>query len=482
MKKEIYLIFLVISMAVTLNAQNTIPNGGFENWSILYYDQPTTYPVSSNIESMQIMKVPNVVKTTDAYHGQYAVKVSTFASASGNTVGGWFANASQTTNGDPTGWIGGMAYNQMPTGIRGYYKYNVATNDSALVGLVFKKDGKSFAHYFYSVGGIHETYTPFSFTFNPPLTQAPDTIILVATASNLLKNEGIPGSVALFDSISLVGVATQPLALNGDFEWWINMATKPLLDNWNYNNEQIGTQRTMDAYSGNYALELSTYTGQDEYGNPVAQSAWVQTGEWANGGMTFHHGFPVSIKQDAVVFYYKYAPSVITDSATFNIMLKKGDMMVGVNSILLEASANYKRVEIPVTTFNDSYVADSAFIFITSSHLNRRDLSAVGSVLKIDGLAFKSQLQSTTEPSVASEAIRITPNPLITSGTLTIPTLSDVAGWTLKISTLDGKVLKVIPVTSASMTIDRGELHDGIYMWNVTKDNGIIQRGKLIVQ
>jgi hypothetical protein len=482
MKREIYLIFLVISMSVTLNAQNIIPNGGFENWSILYYDQPTTYPVSSNIESLQIMKVPNVVKTTDAYHGQYAVKVSTFASSSGDTVGGWFANASQTVDGDPTAWKGGMAYNQMPTGIRGYYKYNVATKDSALVGLVFKKDGKSYAHYFYSVGGIHDTYTPFSFTFNPALTQAPDTIILVATASNLLKNDGIPGSVALFDSISLTGVASQPLALNGDFEWWVNMSTKPLPDNWNYNSEQNGIQRTMDAYSGNYALELSSYPGQDEHGNPVAQGAWVQTGEWANGGMTFRHGFPVSIRQDAVVFYYKYAPSVITDSATFNIILKKGDMMVGGGNILLESSANYKRVEVPVLTSDESVVADSAFILITSSHLDRKDLSYVGSVLKIDGLAFKSQLQSAPEVSAPSEAIRITPNPLITSGTLAIPTLSDVAGWTLNICTLDGKVLKVIPVTSASMTFDRGELHSGIYMWCVKKDNGIIQQGKLIVQ
>ncbi|WP_243347800.1 T9SS type A sorting domain-containing protein [Parabacteroides sp. FAFU027] len=480
MKREVYLIFLVISMAVTIKAQNIIPNGDFENWSILTYDQPTTYPVSSNIESLQKMKVPNVVKTSDAYHGQYAVKVSTFISASGDTVGGWFTNASETGNGDPTVWKGGMAYDQKPTGIRGCYKYNVATKDSALVGVVFKKGGKSFAHYFYPVGGVHDAYTPFSFTFNPPLTQAPDTMILVATSSNLLKNNGIPGSVAQFDSISLTGVA-QPLALNGDFEWWVNMSTKPLLDNWNTNSEQMGVERTMDAYSGNYALELNTYQGQDENGTPYAQNGWVQIGEWNNGRTTFRHGFPVNIKQDAVVFYYKYFPATLTDSATFTIMLKKGDMMVGGNGVLLESSAIYKRVEVPVMTPGDSFVADSAYIMITSSHWDHRDLSYVGSVLKIDGMAFLSQLLGVSGTTIAPE-VTISPNPVITSAKLSVSEPADVTGWMLTLCSMDGKVQKIIPVTSAITSFNRDGLSSGLYLWSVTKDKTVIQRGKIIVQ
>ncbi|MDP4270934.1 MAG: T9SS type A sorting domain-containing protein [Bacteroidota bacterium] len=480
MKREFYLIFLVISMAVTLNAQNTIPNGDFENWIVLTYDQPTTYPVSSNTESMQKMKVPNVVKTSDAYHGSYAVKVSTFLSASGDTVGGWFANASQTGNGDPTVWKGGMAYDQKPTGIRGYYKYNVATKDSALVGVVFKKGGKSFAHYFYPVGGVHDTYTPFSFTFNPPLTQAPDTMILVATASNLLKNNGIPGSVAQFDSISLTGVATQPLALNGDFEWWINMSTKPLLDNWNTDRDQVGVQRTMDAYTGNYALELTSSLGQDQYGAPAVQVGFVQCGEWNDGIKTFRHGFPVSIKQDAIVFYYKYLPSIITDSATFFINLKKGNMIVGGNGILLEASANYKRIELPLYMPGD-IVADSAYIMITSSNLNNRSLSYVGSDLKIDGIAFLSQLLGDSGTKIAPE-VTISPNPVISSAKLSVSEPADVTGWMLTLCSMDGKVQKIIPVTSAITSFDRDGLSSGLYLWSVTKDKTVIQRGKIIVQ
>lgn len=205
MKTLLPLFIFLASAVFVLRAQDTIPNGNFEYWSSTSYMMPDNYPVSSNQDALERKNVPNVNQTSDAYHGKYAIELTTLGpSAMGSdTVGGWFANSTASGNGDPTTWPGGIAYNQIPTGITGYYKYNVAADDSALIGVVFKNaSGQTYAHYFYAVGGIHTDYTRFSFTFSPPLTQAPDTIILVGTSSNLLAGNGVPGSTVKYDSIS----------------------------------------------------------------------------------------------------------------------------------------------------------------------------------------------------------------------------------------------------------------------------------------
>ncbi len=209
MKKHLFSLIGVACTLSMLNAQNIIPNGSFENWVSSNFELPANYPISSANELFFKGINPNVEKTTDAYQGQYAVKLTTVKFAS-DTTGAWFADASKNVGGDPSLWKGGIPYDQIPTGFKGYYKYNVESKDSALVGLVFKKNGTSYAHYYYAIGGIHTSYTPFEFTFKTPLTQAPDTIIFVATSSNLLVFSGIPGSTMILDNVSLTGVSSQP--------------------------------------------------------------------------------------------------------------------------------------------------------------------------------------------------------------------------------------------------------------------------------
>ncbi|MBV5342869.1 hypothetical protein JZU68_04390, partial [bacterium] len=60
-------------------------------------------------------------------------------------------------------WANGMAYTGRPTGIRGYYKYNLATSDSALMIVVFRKSGTTIGSYQYKLGGIKPDFTLFDY-------------------------------------------------------------------------------------------------------------------------------------------------------------------------------------------------------------------------------------------------------------------------------------------------------------------------------
>jgi len=142
----------------------------------------------------------NAVKTAVAQHGNSAIKLTTVASGE-ETAMAYFINANPN-NGDPSTWTGGIPYTQKPTGISGYYKYNVATGDSALIFAVFSKGDVNIGTYVFPIGGYHTDYTQFNLTFEPPLAQTPDAVIFAATSSIIMVNENVvAGSVLTLEDV-----------------------------------------------------------------------------------------------------------------------------------------------------------------------------------------------------------------------------------------------------------------------------------------
>ena len=130
MKKHLFLLCIAFT-GITTYGQNSVPNGNFEEWTSISYDFPQNYQYTSNSNNYFYYNLPsNVTKTTDAYHGTYAVQLTTIATKT-DTSFGYFLNSNPNSKNGP--WTGGMPYNQKPTGIRGWYKYNVATADSGTI-------------------------------------------------------------------------------------------------------------------------------------------------------------------------------------------------------------------------------------------------------------------------------------------------------------------------------------------------------------
>jgi hypothetical protein len=466
------IILLIVPFASAQPSAGSVPNGNFETWVTKSYHLPTAYLTSSNKESIRTGD-STVYATNDAYHGAYAVKVTTITTSNKDTVSGWFSTATATTEGDPTSWKGGIPYTGMPTGFRGYYKYNVAQNDSALVGVVFKKGGSTYAHYFYAVGGIHSSYTLFDFTFHPALTQAPDSIIFIATSSNELRNIRLPGSVLKIDSVSFTGVANQPADLNGDFENWSRFTTDPLPKFWDVSDSQQRTIQSADAEEGSYALELQTVT-ENNNGTLKASNSW------ANIHLYTQAGFPCPTS-DSLIFYYKYIPAVSSDVATVNINLRHNNTFTGGGYMELHQSNVYQRKALYFAAM-DNLQPDTIDIYINSSVYTNTDPSYAGARLYIDGINFKSQLSTGVSSITDNSKISVYPLPVTGVSSFNIASDVDISDMTLFIYDAVGKTAATIPVTNHKVLLYKKDFPPGIYFYNVKKAGASVKNGKFTVR
>ena len=483
MKKHLFILFLA-TIAITAFGQISIPNGNFETWNSVTYDYPQNYPYTSNTQSFFQYQLPfNITKTTDSYHGQYAVQLVTNASAT-DTNFAYFVNTN--ANGGPSSWTGGIPYNQMPTGIRGWYKYNVATADSATIIVMFRNSGNNIGTYYFNIGGIQKTYTLFNFTFNPPLTMAPDSIIFAAAAIKINASNanqqahGLPGDTLKLDSISFTGVNSQPDMLNGDFESWQSQ-TLNTPANWysqSYGNGDF-INKTTDFYKGKNAIELITYLG-NQHNLPAAQPSEISTGYYSNNcnnNCIEKGGFPFSNQTDTLIFYYKYAPSG-NDSAQINLNFKLNGSQFENRNIFIHASATYDSIVFP---FSLSQAPDSVMIDIQSSAWQDTLLSFVGSDLKIDEMHFKSQpLTTGIFKYENNNAISIFPNP--TSDKLFIETNNlKTSIYNLEILNTTGQVVLAKQITNSIEQVDLSGQAAGVYFVKLQSVNNSVVR-KIVKQ
>jgi len=423
--KEHLLLLFIVAITITATGQSTISNGNFEAWSFSTYDYPKNYSYTSNLNAFSRSGIFNVFKTTDANSGTYAVRLTSI-----ERNPGYYLNSDPNSNQNPSEWTGGMPYTETPTGIRGYYKYNVASGDAGLVIVTFRKGGNDIGTYYIPIGGIHATYTLFEYTFSPALTQTPDAVIIGAVSSDItVHGDGVPGSELFLDNISFTGVTNQPALLNGDFELWEQVQTPATPDNWYSMNNWQGVSKSTDSNSGS-ALELTTYKYTDDSHNEQAQFAQVSNGYWDNTCSCWK-GASFTNQNGILAFYYKYAPASVTDNAQISFNFKKANGDIGGYNRLLGASSSYQYVEIP---FDLGQIPDVLIVQIQSSNIN--NLSFFGSVLKIDDLQFKMLQNATWNGSLNnlwSNSANWTPNTVPTSTTnVTIP---DV--------TIDPRVTKV---------------------------------------
>lgn len=374
--KKTLLVLLSILLVKQFNAQS-IPNGGFESWSATNYENPNGFQ-TSNLEMKNGYQLGvNAVKTTDAQAGNYAIKLTTIAGTP-NPNFAFFANG----NPGGSGASGGIPYSQKPTGIRLYYKSNIIGTDTALFIVMFKKAGSYIGQYLYKITASQSNYTLFNPTFTPSLTVTPDTFIVAAASSNAFLNSGFQiGNSLQIDNMSFTGVVTQPASFNGSFENWTSFQSNRL-NGW-FTSTSGSFQRTTDAYSGNYALELQSV-------GPSFMNGQTTPGRAQTGTPTPSNtigGHPYTTQVDTLVFYYKYLPATPMDSARISVTFKKNNVPVSGYANLIGISASYKKVSIP---HNIGVPIDSVMITIESSKWPMQ-AGYIGSDLKIDNLFFASQ-------------------------------------------------------------------------------------------
>jgi len=388
-KKNLLTLFAALSVSAVFS--QSIPNGGFENWTTTSCQNPQYY-MSSNLQQNGGgggLGPVNVVQTSDSYHGSFAVKLSTVLSGA-DTSAAYFTNGIIGNS----GISGGIPINQKPNGMRLYYKCNVPVGDTALVILFFKVSGTVFSQTIQKIYGTQSTYTLLAIPLSLALT--PDSLVFAAVSSNKLAGnfKGIPGSMLQIDSVSFTGISSQPANMNGDFETWQTFSVFTL-QNWDISSSRINNQTT-DKFAGTYALELKTSNTNNTNDSTYASSA--TTGHSVNNGTIGGH--PYSNSTDTLIFNYKYAPADPNDSAFIMLEFKKAGVFTNNVMRLVSASASYKQVKVGFTL---SPTPDSVIVYIGSSKkFNPLPISYLGADLKIDNMYFKSQASPVTSFTLPS--------------------------------------------------------------------------------
>jgi hypothetical protein len=371
-------------------AQNTIPNGGFEQWTTISFDNLDNYITESG-RSQFLLGSTTTIKSSDAQNGNSSVRLETKSNGQDTLFGFFTSGDFDNSNGFP--------YTQKPDSIVGYYKSNVLPGDTAILILRFSQLGNIYSFQLKTFVGVQSNWTRFSFPLN--LTLTPDSMFIAAASSNAVNEIGVQvGSWLMLDNISFVGTGiTQPI-LNGDFEnWTIASYENPV--NWSTSNMQgsstgqYSVTKTTDKIAGNYALRLETITISDD------TLGFITNG--ILGRDSISGGQPFGIVFDTLVGQYKYSP-VGPDSAAIGLNFIKNGSLIGVYFGFLPASSTYTQFEVP---FVLPQVPDTLRIDIVSS-INE---NFVGSTLFIDELMLKSIVTNLDKKSALFEGVSLYPNP-----------------------------------------------------------------------
>ena len=168
---------LTISLLITISAVAQVPNASFETWvfkSSGAYEDPDDWRTSNYIRVSDTSRPKTAIKTTDAYHGTYALRMQTVSAFSIDFPG----NAVTDKDEDPTTVADGFPYTSRPDFLKGYFKANVLSGDSNVIEVeLFRNSGSGrtivgsgrFAN-----GGSIGSYSAFAVVLNYALSGAPD--------------------------------------------------------------------------------------------------------------------------------------------------------------------------------------------------------------------------------------------------------------------------------------------------------------------
>jgi hypothetical protein len=459
MKTKLLFTFLFISI---ITFGQILPNAGFENWTIIPYDNPSPW-FNSNNQCLQTFSVANVTKVT-GFSG-FAVRMETKANAT-DTV---FAYINHSPN-DPTKDLG-VPYSQQPTAINGYYRYNLPGNDTALILVTFKKNGAVLTNDLFKIRGTgsQPTFVPFTYTLS--VASIPDTVIIASSCSNALGNVGIQnGSFMELDELSFSGPGvTQPIP-GGDFETW----TTSSLDfpiSWYRWGE--GFSRSTSSYSGLYAASMSVF----DYGGGNLGPAGMTNG--IPSSSTTLGGSPYSNLIDTLTFYYKYT-SPGNDTAQAYVGLKKNFSYIYGASKMLTKTPTYTFAKIPLTPFT---APDTIVISFQASAGYTLWPAVANSNLWVDDIYYKSNLTGISESALINNETTVFPNPATTKLNIRISTGIVYENLEINIYDINGK--KVLSETQINahgvIPLNIETLSSGMYYYQLSGDN-INLKNKFIKQ
>jgi hypothetical protein len=451
--KKLLLITAMITSQINFFGQ-AVPNGVFESWNSTAYNDANGFN-SANLKDLQKIGVASVSKVT-GFVGS-AVRIQTNVLGA-DTSDSYIINTNNPCS-DPTQWKGGVPYSQQPTAITGYYRYNLPANDSAILIVIFRKNGVHIGDNFIKIHGTGSQNTWTSFSFPVTCAGVPDSMVFAASCSNKISNIGVQnGSFLELDNLGFAG--TSQAFPNGTFESWTAKSFDELTG-W----ESIGADvsKSTSSYLGIYAVRMETM--YDMCGG-VSPSGITNGHNTSNNGPS--GGVPYTNMKDTLCGYYKYT-SMGNDSATIFVSLIKNGTTVGGGTKELNAAANYTYFEMP---FQSGIAPDSMRIDIISSKWPASPANT-GSVLYIDNFYLKSIPLGIPEHGALEFKSVPYPNPV--KDILSVQFEKTIAPISMLVFDALGKEVAVNGFTTNSniLKLDVANIPAGVYFYEIVTKDGV---------
>lgn len=144
---------LFINLPIHLSAQDTIPNGSFENWSIIDSNEvPDEWQIISG----------KIVKDSAGYQGNYAIKLEV------NQPGFETMSGLVKT---------GFPLNSLPSNLRGFVKCNIMPNDTVYIDFTCYLGNSVVTSSRWINTSSITTYTPFNISIDSGITAIDSAVI-----------------------------------------------------------------------------------------------------------------------------------------------------------------------------------------------------------------------------------------------------------------------------------------------------------------
>jgi Secretion system C-terminal sorting domain len=186
--------WVILDNVSFIGTSQNVPNPDFENW---------TTKVTSTLDSWYTRNSDCVSQTTDAYAGNYALKVQTFFSNGGNSFG-----IIQTGNTDNNGyWKPTFQINAKPTSLNGFLKYFPQGHDTFFVNVNIWKLGQMVGNGYYILSDSIDSYSLFTIPISSNFTGTPDSATIQLGIATMMNSHPNVQSVVYIDNLSFDSIA-----------------------------------------------------------------------------------------------------------------------------------------------------------------------------------------------------------------------------------------------------------------------------------
>ena len=459
MRKLITLLFLATFSLSIYAQQNDIPNWNFEKWDTVSSFSPHNWTLTMG----------KVTRVNPAHSGSWACRIASdpIQQSPGVLLDGYTSNGM-------TFW-GGQPFSQRPDSIHIFMKYNIVPNDSAVMVIMFKKNGSYITSSFPPIpiawGTDTSSFKDHKFKINYLTSDTPDSVIFGIVSSDYVVQQSFsPQNFIIVDDITFSGTGITQHLPNYGFEKWDTTSTI------NVENWYISTGHTpglpaaisisTDHSAGNYAAKIQSIITSSDTVRGVTFTPSQGSQPWDNKP-AFALTQPFSCNNFS--FDYKFNP-LNNDSILINIGLYKNGSGIGGGSFRSGDAVNNWTTQNVSIGYDPLNPPDSAKIFIFAYNCNSKCNPLGNSTLYIDNLQFGTITDIKPQLSLSNDFF-IYPNPFSSTSTLSYM-LSSTENVKIELfDVLGNRVSTLMNETksegSYNLTINAIDLQKGIYFCRI---------------